>query len=148
MEALTAVEGHIVCFWVMISCSLVDEYQRFGGTYCLHLQGWFLLWWRQWHELNNVECAIKNFRYYWPSCLMFDVIFFSLPIWMLNQPPFLPKASLYNSVLIVDISCHFTFNSGVTQWRQTALTTYIICSLQVKCMKHTWSSVSYWLKLT
>jgi hypothetical protein len=29
----------VVGLSVVISCSLVDGYQRFGGTYCLHLQG-------------------------------------------------------------------------------------------------------------
>jgi hypothetical protein len=27
-------------FWVVTPCRLVGRYQRFGGTYCLHLQGW------------------------------------------------------------------------------------------------------------
>jgi hypothetical protein len=26
-------------FWVLTLCSLVGRYQRFGETYCLHLQG-------------------------------------------------------------------------------------------------------------
>jgi hypothetical protein len=26
-------------FWVVMPCRLVDRYQRFGETYCLHLQG-------------------------------------------------------------------------------------------------------------
>jgi hypothetical protein len=27
-------------FWVVTPCGLVGRYQRFGDTYCLHLQGW------------------------------------------------------------------------------------------------------------
>jgi hypothetical protein len=27
-----------VAFWEMISCILVDIYQHFRGTYCLHLE--------------------------------------------------------------------------------------------------------------
>jgi hypothetical protein len=27
-------------FWVVTQCGLVGRYQRFGGTYCLHLQPW------------------------------------------------------------------------------------------------------------
>jgi hypothetical protein len=27
-------------FWVVTPCWLAGRYQRFGGTYCLHLQGW------------------------------------------------------------------------------------------------------------
>jgi hypothetical protein len=27
-------------FWVVTPCGFVDRYQRFGETYCLHLQGW------------------------------------------------------------------------------------------------------------
>jgi hypothetical protein len=27
-------------FWIITSCGLVGRYQRFGGTYCLYLQGW------------------------------------------------------------------------------------------------------------
>jgi hypothetical protein len=30
----------IVVFWVVAPCSLLLTYQRFGGTCCLHLQGW------------------------------------------------------------------------------------------------------------
>jgi hypothetical protein len=28
-----------IVFWGVIPCNLVDIYRRFGGTYCLHLQG-------------------------------------------------------------------------------------------------------------
>jgi len=30
-------------FWVVIPCSFVDRYQRFGATFCLHIQGKILL---------------------------------------------------------------------------------------------------------
>jgi hypothetical protein len=29
----------LLLFWVMTPCGLVSRYQRFGETYCLHLQG-------------------------------------------------------------------------------------------------------------
>lgn len=35
----TAVKISIIVFWVVMSCGLVDGYQRLGGTYPLHLQG-------------------------------------------------------------------------------------------------------------
>jgi hypothetical protein len=31
----------MLVFWVATSCGLVGRYQRFGGTYCLHFQGWW-----------------------------------------------------------------------------------------------------------
>jgi hypothetical protein len=40
---LTAMKMSMVVFWVVTSCGLVGGCQRFGGTYCLHLQGWRLL---------------------------------------------------------------------------------------------------------
>jgi hypothetical protein len=30
----------LLVFWVVIPCGLVGGYQRFGGTYCYHLQFW------------------------------------------------------------------------------------------------------------
>jgi hypothetical protein len=30
----------VLVFWVVTPCRLVRRYQRFGGTYCLHLQPW------------------------------------------------------------------------------------------------------------
>jgi hypothetical protein len=38
-EVLTAVKMPMLVFWVVTSCLLVGT-QRFGGTYCLHFQGW------------------------------------------------------------------------------------------------------------
>jgi hypothetical protein len=35
-EVLTAVSMKMAVFWVAVPCSLVDIYQRFRGTYCLH----------------------------------------------------------------------------------------------------------------
>jgi hypothetical protein len=40
-EVLTAKISMLV-FWVVTPCGLVGEYESFGGTYCLHLQGWHL----------------------------------------------------------------------------------------------------------
>jgi hypothetical protein len=39
-EVLTAVKMSMLVFWVVTPCELVDRHQRFGGAYCLHLQGW------------------------------------------------------------------------------------------------------------
>jgi hypothetical protein len=39
---LTAEVMSIAVFWVVMSCSLADAYQGFGGIYCLHLQGIYL----------------------------------------------------------------------------------------------------------
>jgi hypothetical protein len=36
-EVFTAVR--MMFFWLSVPCRLVDRCQRFGGTYCLHLQG-------------------------------------------------------------------------------------------------------------
>jgi hypothetical protein len=36
-EVLTAVKMSMLVFWVVMPCGLVGKYQRFGGTYCLHL---------------------------------------------------------------------------------------------------------------
>jgi ABC-type amino acid transport system permease subunit len=38
-EILTTVHISMVVFWVAMPYGLVHGYQRFGGTYCLHLQG-------------------------------------------------------------------------------------------------------------
>jgi hypothetical protein len=36
-------------FWVLVPCRLVGRCQRFGETYCLHLQGWSL------HRCENIK---------------------------------------------------------------------------------------------
>jgi hypothetical protein len=38
-EVLTSVNMSVLVFWVVTPCGLLSRYQRFGGTYCLHLQG-------------------------------------------------------------------------------------------------------------
>jgi hypothetical protein len=38
-EVLTAVRMSILVLWIVTPCGLVGTYQRFGETYCLHLQG-------------------------------------------------------------------------------------------------------------
>jgi hypothetical protein len=38
-EVLTAVKMSMLFFWVITPCGLASRYQRFGGTYCVHLQG-------------------------------------------------------------------------------------------------------------
>jgi hypothetical protein len=38
-EVLTEVKISILIFWVVTQCGLVNRNQRFGRTYCLHLQG-------------------------------------------------------------------------------------------------------------
>jgi hypothetical protein len=32
----------IAAYWVVTQCGLVERYVRFGGTFCLHFQGWSL----------------------------------------------------------------------------------------------------------
>jgi hypothetical protein len=41
-EVLTAVKMSMLLFWIVTPCGLVGRYQGFGGTYCFHLQGWYL----------------------------------------------------------------------------------------------------------
>jgi hypothetical protein len=38
-EILTAVKTDVEVFWVVMPCSVVGGYHRFGGPCCLHLQG-------------------------------------------------------------------------------------------------------------
>jgi hypothetical protein len=38
-EVLTAVKMSLLGFRIVMPCGLVGRYQRFGGKYCLHLQG-------------------------------------------------------------------------------------------------------------
>jgi hypothetical protein len=33
-------EDYVLVFWVVTPCGLVGRFQRFGETYCPHLQGW------------------------------------------------------------------------------------------------------------
>jgi hypothetical protein len=42
LEVLTVVKMLMLVIWVVALCGLSGRYQRFGGTCCLHLQGWFL----------------------------------------------------------------------------------------------------------
>jgi hypothetical protein len=37
-EVLTAASMKMPVFWVVAPCNLVEVYQRFRGTFCLHLQ--------------------------------------------------------------------------------------------------------------
>jgi hypothetical protein len=37
-EVLTAVSTKMAVFWVLVTCSLVEVYQRFKGPCCLHHQ--------------------------------------------------------------------------------------------------------------
>jgi hypothetical protein len=39
-DALTALKMSMLVFWFVALCGLVGGYQRFGGRYYLHLQGW------------------------------------------------------------------------------------------------------------
>jgi hypothetical protein len=36
---ITAVKMSLMVFWAVTPCGIVDRYRRFGGTYCLQLQG-------------------------------------------------------------------------------------------------------------
>jgi hypothetical protein len=37
-EVLTTVNFPMLVFWIVTPCGLIGRYQRFGETYCLHLQ--------------------------------------------------------------------------------------------------------------
>jgi hypothetical protein len=39
-KVLMAAKMSVLVFWVVKPCGLAGRYHRFGGTYCLHLQGW------------------------------------------------------------------------------------------------------------
>jgi hypothetical protein len=39
-EVLKATKMSMLVFWVVTACELVGKYQRFGGKYYLHPQGW------------------------------------------------------------------------------------------------------------
>jgi hypothetical protein len=39
-EVLTVVKMSMLVFWVVLPRRLVGTYECFGGTYCLHLQGY------------------------------------------------------------------------------------------------------------
>jgi hypothetical protein len=49
-EVLTAVVMKSTAFWDITQCSLLKVNRRFGGTYCLHLQGRKLSWARKQHD--------------------------------------------------------------------------------------------------
>jgi hypothetical protein len=38
LQALTRASMEVTSFWDTVPCSLVEVYQRFGGSYCIHLQ--------------------------------------------------------------------------------------------------------------
>jgi hypothetical protein len=38
-DVLTSVTVKIIVLWDVMACSVLEVYQCFGGTYCLHLQG-------------------------------------------------------------------------------------------------------------
>jgi hypothetical protein len=38
LEVFTAMQAQTLFVFVVSACSLLDVYQRFGGTYCIHLQ--------------------------------------------------------------------------------------------------------------
>jgi hypothetical protein len=50
-EVVTVVVMKSIIFWDITPCSLLKVNRRFGGTYCLHLQGWRISW-----ERNHIGC--------------------------------------------------------------------------------------------
>jgi hypothetical protein len=40
LEVFAVVKMSILVFWIVKPCALVGRYQRFVGTYCLHVHGW------------------------------------------------------------------------------------------------------------
>jgi hypothetical protein len=52
-EVLTVEKISMLVFWVVIPCVLVGRYRHFGGTYCLHLQGY------RWMQYVHPECWLK-----------------------------------------------------------------------------------------
>jgi hypothetical protein len=63
-EVFTAVKMLMLFFWVITSCGLVGRYQRFGGTYCLHLQAVSVS-----VRLININCYLVMFIQLWPLSL-------------------------------------------------------------------------------
>jgi hypothetical protein len=55
-EVLTDVKMSTLVFSVVTSCGLVYRYQRFGGKFCLHLQGWRnWRWWAIYPQVHMVS---------------------------------------------------------------------------------------------
>jgi hypothetical protein len=68
LEVLTTVKMLMLVFWVATPCVLAAKYQRFGETYCLHLQPWR---WRQYvspkrwcstYKSTNIDTVISSFH--------------------------------------------------------------------------------------
>jgi hypothetical protein len=53
-DVLTAVRMSMLLLWVVTPCELVGRYQRFGETYCLHLQG------RKWKQYYPPKLQIHT----------------------------------------------------------------------------------------
>jgi hypothetical protein len=61
-EVLTAVIMKSTIFWDITPCSLLRVNRRFGGTYCLHLQGRRISWARSQHESRWQDGGDMFFR--------------------------------------------------------------------------------------
>jgi hypothetical protein len=67
-EVLSAVTMKRTIFWDVTLCSPVDVHQRFGGTYCLHLQGQKVStarsrWWAEGTTCRKLGCDIGSEGY-------------------------------------------------------------------------------------
>jgi hypothetical protein len=62
----------IVVLWYLTSCSLIDIYQRFGGTYFFCLQGWM----GDISDLNYLKEVVVKITVFWcyvAQCIMADI---------------------------------------------------------------------------
>jgi hypothetical protein len=58
-------------FWVVTPCILVGRYQRFGGTYCLYLQGCFQIF--RWRHCASETLVLTRYEVYMPVCSVKEV---------------------------------------------------------------------------
>jgi hypothetical protein len=83
LEVLTAASMQMAVFWIVAPCSLVEVYQRFRGTCCLHHQGthsspW---WWRQqvplkrWYTSTRIHGATTQKTAIFISPAVWNIIF-------------------------------------------------------------------------
>jgi hypothetical protein len=68
LEDLTTVRMAMF-FWVVMPCRLEGRYQRFGATYCLHLQGW-----AQKNIVTALHTLYSSSKRYWSDQIKKDEV--------------------------------------------------------------------------